>query len=277
MDRGLLRIAVSFALCTLAACVEIDPAYADSFTSTSSIPTTSGSSTDASSTSDASASGSTTTPAACDCGPFELCEDSVCTQPAKILFVNLDGATTTFGNANAAQDVQGLYAELAGSWASYDADAATRETLLSTLEAQWAAYRVLVTDTRPGAGAAPYMMAVVTATPPPAGFEGIASVAYPDCGEAISQDVSFAFASAADGFGVLAHANWVSLGFARGMGLHYNDASDDLMGFGDRFVETCYAIADPPLCPTHHPEYCGGDTNQQSSHLELEAILGAHG
>lgn len=266
---GLSRSAALLILLALPGCVEIDPAYAESFTTTTAA---------SSSTTDDAASGeASTTAAACECGPYELCEGSACIAPTKILFVNLDGVTTTFGNADASQNVQGLYTELAGTWDPYGADASTRETLLTALSQHWAAYRVLVTDTRPDPGSAPYVMAVVTATPPPAGFEGVAYIAYPDCGDLIPQDVSFVFASPTDAFGVLEHAKWASGSMGRGMGLHYNDAADDLMGLGDRFRETCYAITDPPLCSTHHPEYCDGDATQQSSHLELEALLGARG
>jgi hypothetical protein len=256
----------------LAGCVEIDPSYAESFTTTASATTTvtDASSSAASATDDAS---STATPT-CDCAPLELCEAGACTQPARVLFVNLDGATTTFGNADASQDVQGLYAELAGTWDPYGADEATRQMMLSAIEEQWAAYRVVVTDERPPAG--PYLMAVVTATPPPTGFEGVAYVAYPDCGEAIAQDVSFVFGAPGDGAGTPTHANWVSGAFGRGLGLRYNEAADDIMGFGNRFVDSCYPSMDPP-CAAHHPELCNDDDMQQNSHGELVALLGARG
>jgi hypothetical protein len=268
--RGLHHpAALLLALAILPACVEIDPAYAESFSTT----TAAGTTTDTSTTS----SGDSTGTPACDCTAYELCEADTCTPPAKILFVNLDGVATTFGAPDASQDSQGLYEELAGTWSAYGADEATRQTLLGAIEQQWAAYRVIVTDVRPDPGSAPYMMAVVTATPPPAGFEGVAYIAFPDCGETIAQDVSFVFAAPSDGFGVPAHANWVSGAFGRGLGLHYNDATDDIMGTGDRFVETCYPIAEMPPCTAHHPELCSDDPMQQSSHLELEALLGARG
>lgn len=265
--------ACAWLLPCLTACIEIDPSYADSFTSgasTTASPTTS----DASSSSGEPSSDASTATPACDCAPLELCEAGACTQPARVLFVNLDGATTTFGNADASQDVQGLYPELAGTWDAYGADAPTREQLLATITEQWAAYRVVVTDTRPPAP--PYLMAVVTATLPPAGFEGVAYIAFPDCGELIAEDVAFVFATPNDGFGPPTHANWVSGAFGRGLGLRYNDAPDDLMGFGDRFVATCYTSADPP-CTAHHPELCGSDPMQQSSHGELVELLGARG
>jgi hypothetical protein len=270
--RGLPRTAVLLTLATLAACVEIDPSYAESFTTTvaSTTDEPGPTSSDSSSSSDAS-----TTPAACDCPPEQLCETDVCTPPAKLLFVNLDGVTTTLGNADASQDVQGLYPELAGTWAGYGADEATRQALLAAIAEQWAAYRVIVTDTRPPAGSAPYLMAVVTTDATPEPVSGAAWVAFPDCGDTIPQDVTFVFASPSDGFGVPTHAIWVTSSFARALGLQFTDANDDITGFGDRFVETCYPRAEMPACTAHHPEFCGGDANQQSSHLELEALLGA--
>ncbi|MCX4247320.1 hypothetical protein [Paraliomyxa miuraensis] len=262
-------------LATLPACVEIDPSYADSYTTTISA-TTDPSTTDPTASSTTAPDDSSGTPA-CDCEPFQLCEAGTCTAPSRILFVNLDGVTATFGAANASQDSHNLYPELAGTWDGYGADDATRQTLLSTITTQWEPFRVVVTDQRPPAGSAPYLQAVVTATPPPAGFEGVASIAFPDCGDAIPQDMSFVFAQPGDAFGVSTHANWVSLAFARGLGLQYTNAADDLSGFGDRFVETCYPIAEATPCAAHHPEYCNDDPMQQSSLLELQAILGARG
>jgi hypothetical protein len=265
--RGSLPCALLLLPCPFA-CVEIDPSYADSITTT-------GQTSDPSTSSDASSSdGSTAPPSACECAPLELCEAGACTQPSRVLFVNLDGVTTTFGSADASQNVEGLYEELAGTWDPYGADEATRQTLLSLVEEHWAPFRVVVTDTRPPAG--PYLMAVVTASPPPAFLEGAVYVAYPDCGETIAQDVSFVFAAPGDPFGVAAHARWVSGAIGRGLGLRRNDASDDIMGLGDRFAETCHPSMDP-ACAAHHPELCNDDPMQQSSYGELAALLGTRG
>lgn len=268
-------------LATLTACVEIDPSYADSYTSTSvattTDPTATGSSTDdptaTSSTDPSDSSGSV----ACDCDPFELCEAGTCTEPARILFVNLDGVTAIFGAADASQDSHNLYPELAGTWDPYGADEATRETLMSTLSTQWEPFRVVVTDERPPAGSAPYVQVVVTASPLPPRFMGSPLIVFPDCGDTILRDMSFVFAQPGDGAGPLLHANWISLVLGRGFGLQSVDAPDDLMGFGDRFVETCHPRVETPPCAAHHPEYCGDDPMQQSSLLELQAILGARG
>jgi hypothetical protein len=270
--RGLHHTtAFLLAIATLPACVEIDPAYGESFTTT----TAAGSTTDPTTT-DAS-SGDSTGTLVCDCTAHELCEADTCTPPAKILFVNLDGVTASFGAPDASQDSHNLYPELAGTWEAYGADQATRQTLLTTIEEQWAAYRVVVTDTRPTAGSAPYLMAIVTASPPPEGFASGGAVAFPDCGETIQQDVSFVFVAPGDAFGLQVHADLVSSAFGRGLGLQFTNSNEDIMGYGDQFQETCYARAEMPACTAHHPEFCGGDVNQQSSHLELEALLGAHG
>jgi hypothetical protein len=268
--RGFHRTAALLALATVPACVEIDPAYGESFTTTTTGLATA-------TTTDASSGDASSGLAVCDCSPHELCEAQTCTPPAKILFVNLDGVTATFGAADASQDSHNLYPELAGTWSAYGADDATRQTLLTTIEQHWAAYRVVVTDTRPPAGSAPYLMAIVTASPPPAPFVVGDPIAYPDCGETIPQDVSFVFAAPGDGLGVPVHAALVSHVFGRGLGLQFNDSSDDIMGFGDRFQETCYPRIEMPPCAAHHPEFCDGDANLQSSHLELESLLGARG
>jgi hypothetical protein len=262
------RCTVLFLPC-LAACVEIDPAYADSFTTTT---TTAGSSTTATASSDSSSDGSTSTPT-CDCGPLELCEADMCTQPARVLFVNLDGATTTFGNADASQDIEGLYPELAGTWDPYGADEPTRQMLLSLVAEHWAPFRVVITDTRPAAP--PYLMAVVTATPAPESLGNPPHVAFPDCDEVIPQDVSFVFAAPDDGFGVAAHASYVSSAFGRGLGLRYSDSGDDIMAYGASFVDACLPASDGS-CMAQNPELCS-DPMQQNSYRELEARLGARG
>lgn len=272
MARGLHRTAALLALAALPACVEIDPAYGESFTTT----TAAGPTTDPTTADLSSSDGSTATPA-CDCTPHELCEADLCTPPARILFVNLDGVTAIFGIPDAPQDSHNLYPELAGTWSAYGADEATRQTLLTAVEQQWAPYRVVVTDTRPAAGSAPYVMVVVTADPPPDVVSGSIFVAYPDCGDTILQDMAFVFARPGDGFGVAEHAKWVGTVFGRTFGLQYNDSPEDIMGYGDRFQETCYPRVEMPACSAHHPEFCGGDANQQSSHLELESLLGARG
>lgn len=274
LRRSLARRLAPLLAC-VAACVEIDPSYGDSYATTSTGSAAEGlGSTESSGTTNASASddaGSGSGSVACDCGPLELCESGTCAAPARVLFVNLDGATTTFGNADASQDVEGLYPELAGRWAPYAGDEATRQMLLSLVEAQWAPFRVVVTATRPPAG--PYLMAVVTSSPSPASLESPVFVAFPDCGEAIAQDVAFVFAAPGDGFGVAGHARFVSAALGRGLGLRYSDADDDIMGFGDRFVDGCRPSSDAP-CTAHHPELCPEDPTQQNSYGELAALLG---
>jgi hypothetical protein len=264
LARGLLLLPC------LPACVEIDPSYAESFVASTGEPV--GSSDSSAATISASGSdASTSPPPACDCSPLELCEADMCTPPARVLFVNLDGVTTSFGNADASQDVQGLYMELAGAWEPYGADGATRQMLLALVQEQWAPFRVVVTDTRPPAP--PYLMAVVTASPVPATLPPSPAFAFPDCGEMIAQDISFVFATPSDGYGVAQHANWVSSTFGRALGLRFVDSSDDIMGFGDRFLETCYPSTDP-VCAAHDPALCSDDPMQQSSHGELAALLG---
>lgn len=255
----------------VAACVEIDPSYADSSlaTTTSDVISSDGSTAAATDTGSAS-DDSTSSPPTCDCAVLELCEAGMCTQPARVLFVNLDGVTTTFGNPDASQDVQGLYEELAGTWDPYGADEPTRQMLLALIAEHWAPFRVVVTDMRPAAG--PYLMSVVTATPAPAFLMNPPHVAFPDCGELIPQDVSFVFASQSDGFGVAAHASYVSSAFGRGLGLRYSDSADDVMAYGTSFVDACLPSSDAS-CTAAHPEICG-DPMQQSSYGELSALLG---
>lgn len=266
----MFRGALALLLVGLPACVEIDPSYADGFTTTTEATATDTMASASASTTDAASDGSTG-PATCDCALLEVCQDGTCTAPARILYINLDGVTTTFGNADASQNVQNLYQEFATTWDPYGADEATRQALLSAIAEHWAPFPVVVTDMRPAAG--PYVMAVVSASPRPAGFEGFALFAYPDCGDVLPQDIVFVLASPSDGAGAGLHADWVSSTIGRALGLRRTEAPDDLMGYGSRFADACNASTDT-ACPTAHPALCGDDPMQQNSYGELAALLG---
>ena len=222
------------------------------------------------STTDATADDSTG-PATCECALLEVCENGTCVPPVRTLYINLDGVTTTLGNPDATQNVQNLYPEFAITWDPYGADEATRQALLSAIAEQWAPFPVVVTDMRPATG--PYVMAVVSASPPPAGFEGFSLFAFPDCGDMYPQDIVFVLASPSDGAGPAIHANWVSSTLGRALGLRLTEATDDIMGYGSRFTDVCNASTDAS-CPTAHPELCGGDAMQQNSYGELVELLG---
>ncbi|MCA9704678.1 MAG: hypothetical protein KDK70_02375 [Myxococcales bacterium] len=269
--------ACSAVVLVLSGCVEIDPSYGESYTTgdpTSAGPGTTGPGTAGTDdTDDTESSGAS----ACDCGPWELCEAGACTTPARILFINLEGATTVFGVADASMDSHNLYPELAGTWAGYSADPAQRQALLDAIAAQWAPFDVLVTDQRPEASAAPYLMAIVTADPPPAGFEGVAWIAFPDCGDLIARDVTFVFDAPGDGFTTQQHANSTSGAIARTFGLQLTSSPDDITGFGGQFVDACIARSENPPCDAHDPSVCGGDASQQNSFRVLEALLGLRG
>lgn len=263
-------------------CVEIDPSYGESY-STSSEPTSatsiaSATSIDASTGPDDDDSSSVSGDPGCACGPWELCEGGACTPPTRILYINLDGATTTFGPADASMNSQNLYEEFEASFAGYSPDAGPREALMDAITAQWAPFGVLVTGQRPDPSVTtPYMMAVVTADPPPAGFEGVAWVAFPDCGDGITRDVAFVFNAPGDGFSAQEHANAVSGAIAQTFGLQRTGSSDDITGFGGQFVDACIPRSQDPPCAAHDPQLCGGDATQQNSYRELAALLGLRG
>ncbi|MEX1362720.1 MAG: hypothetical protein AB1Z98_06310 [Nannocystaceae bacterium] len=275
----MLRGWTGVAACVMVAgCVEIDPSYGESFSAGAGSSTSSGSgsnpATGSSSGSDDQSSGSGVL--TCDCGPWELCEAGVCTMPARILFVNLEGVTTTFGGADASMDRQNLSELLEGSWAGYSDDATERQALLDIIAAQWEPFRVVVTDQRPDAAAAPYLMAVVTADPPPPEFGGTPWFAFPDCNDLIERDVAFVFMAPGNGLGTQTHADYTSQAITRTFGLLLTSSGDDITGFGSQFVDACVPL-DEPACAEHVQAFCDGDPDQQNSFRELEALLGLRG
>lgn len=272
-DRAAASLLLTLLLTLLlGGCVEIDPSYADSYTSGASGEAT-GADTQTADSDTGEGSGSSGDPT-CDCGPWELCEAGACTAPARILFINLDGATTVFGAADASMDSQNLFPEFAGTWSGYSDDEVARQALMDAITIQWAPFRVVVTDQRPDASAAPYAMAIVTADPRPAGFEGTPWVAFPDCGDSIPRDVTFVFAAPGDGFSTQQHANTTSQALGRTFGLQRTNSPDDINGSGGQFLDQCIARAEDPPCAAHDPGLCGGDATQQNAYRELESLVG---
>ena len=174
-------------------------------------------------------------------------------------------------------DSHNLFPEFEGTWGGYSGDPAVRQTLLDVITAQWAPFRVIVTGERPDASAAPYVMAIVTADPPPAGFEGVAWVAFPDCGDGIPRDVAFVFNAPGDGFTTDQHANSTSQALARTFGIQRTDSTGDISGVGGQFLDECAMRLEDPPCAAHDPGLCGGDATQQNAYRELEALLGLRG
>ncbi len=272
MGSSPARIAMAVATASvLGGCFEIDPSYAESLTS-GVASSTSGDT--GSSTAGDTASGDEV--GSCDCTALEVCAEGACVPPTKILFVNLDGVTTSFGVADATMDSHNLFPELVGAWDGYSDDMAVKQALLDALSAQWAPYRVVVTDQRPGAGEAPYMMVVVTASAAPEPHTGSIWIAFPDCNDAIPQDVALAFMQPGDGLTTQQHANFISQAISRTLGLVRSDSPADITGSGSMFLDECVTRVEE-ACPVPHPEYCDGDLTQQNAHRELEALLGLAG
>lgn len=261
------RLAASLLLILPLGCVEIDPSYGESYSTSASSSATGTSSTDPL---ESSSSGDPT----CDCGPWQLCEAGACTEPARILFVNLDEVTTTNGPPDASMNVQALAGELSGTWSGYSDDEAERQALMDIITAQWAPFRVLVTDQRPDASAAPYMMAIVTSDPPPPEIGPTVWFAYPDCGDLDLRDIAFVFMAPGNGYDTQAHANFTSGAIARTFGILRTSSTQDIAGGGSQFVDACSPLSGDPPCPMHPQMFCDGDIMQQNSFRELETLFG---
>lgn len=253
-------------------CVEIDPIYGESYQPSSGASTSTGASDTGASTNDGNDGSSSSGEPTCDCGPWQLCEAGACTEPARILFVNLDDVTTTNGPPDASMNVQALALELSGTWSGYSDDPAERQALMDIITAQWAPFRVIVTDQRPDPSAAPYMMAIVTSDPPPPEIGDTIWFAFPDCGDLDQRDIAFVFMAPGNGFDTQTHANFTSGAIARTFGLLRTNSPEDITGIGSQFVDACFPLDGDPPCAAHI-NACG-DANQQNAFRELEALFG---
>lgn len=201
-----------------------------------------------------------------DCAPRELHDRAV-------VFVNFDGGTIFFSNFDdATQNRSWLWS---GEWPAYG-DGPQRDEVMELLRGHWADFNVVFTDERPGSG--PYTMVMVG---PEFVVEGGAlGVAPVDCNDTEPANIVYAFVSADDGLGPVAHAWTISHEVAHSYGLDHVTPPDDVMheklGFGDpSFQEACSEVVGGPNgvgCPQQHAVPCSETT--QSSWQDLHLLFG---
>jgi MYXO-CTERM domain-containing protein len=188
-----------------------------------------------------------------------------------VVFVNFDGAELLFGNDDARDDTTVL-SELAGPFPAYGGTS-QRDATLQAVRSDFAAYDVLVVDTRPSSGN--YTMAMVG--PYDAGTTlGIAPL---DCRDSFPNNIVFAFHGDGDGYTSTAQANTISQEVAHSFGLEHVADQRDIMypvstGGDPGFLDECVKIVPSPdiVCGSQHEEHC--PSGEQSSHRELLARFG---
>jgi hypothetical protein len=197
--------------------------------------------------------------------------------PAKqgVIFVNFDGATLNSGWDNSHTNTTQI-SQLAGSFAAYGAGA-KRDAVMQAVRDDWAAYNVIVTDSRPQSG--DYTMNMTGPTNPFGG--GVLGIAPLDCEDAQTHNnITFAFHSANDQFSATIQATTVSQEVAHSYGLEHVNEPGDIMnpynaGGDASFIDRCIQIVSNQgiVCTAQHAAQCGTGS-QQNAHLELLTLFG---
>ena len=199
--------------------------------------------------------------------------------PAHTIFLNFEGPTLAGGAVDDARTDQTSIDGFDIDFQPYG-DAGDEAMLLALVEADFAAFDVLVTDERPAAG--DYTMIVVSPTNPiGAGLLGISSGN--DCGNANPNNISFAFFGTGDDFTLQLQANVIagqvglSVGLERTIDISQSDIMHQTVDDTDReFLDLCIELRDPPVpvCLAEHESICGAGSGRQNAFQELEAIFG---
>jgi hypothetical protein len=183
-----------------------------------------------------------------------------------VVFVNFDGAELFFGQDDARNDTTVL-SEMAGAFPAYGGTS-QRDATLQAVRSDFAAYDVIVVDTRPSSGN--YTMAMVG--PYEAGT--VLGIAPLDCRDSFPNNIVFAFHGDGDGYTSTAQANTISQEVAHSYGLEHVSDQRDIMypvstGGDPVFLDVCVPIVPSPdiICGDQHDDHC--PAGEQSSHREL--------
>lgn len=189
------------------------------------------------------------------------------------IFVNFDGAQLSSGWDDSLNDVTQI-SECAGSFAAYG-EGAKRDAVMQAVRDDWAAYNVIITDTRPGSG--DYTMNMTGPSNPFGG--GVLGIAPLDCDDSQTHNnITFAFHSINDQFDASTTATTIGQEVAHSYGLEHVDEPGDIMnpynaGGDPSFTDQCIAITGGSACTSQHAAECGSGS-QQNSHQELLTLFG---
>ncbi|HWB76446.1 MAG TPA: Ig-like domain-containing protein [Nannocystaceae bacterium] len=190
-----------------------------------------------------------------------------------VLFVNFDGAELSSGWDDSINDVTQI-GECAGSFAAYG-DGSMRDAVMQAVRTDWAAFDMVVTDTRPASG--DYVMNMTGPSNPFGG--GVLGIAPLDCDDSETpNNITFAFVSANDGLGASEHATTIGQEVAHSFGLEHVGDEGDIMnpyvaGGDPSFKDECIGIVNGGSCPDQHAAECG-DAYSQNSFRELMTLFG---
>jgi MYXO-CTERM domain-containing protein len=195
-----------------------------------------------------------------------------------VIFVNFDGAQLTAGPDNSKTNTTQI-SQLAGTFAAYG-NGAKREAVMQATRENFAAYNIIITETRPASG--DYVMNMTGPTNPFGG--GVLGIAPLDCNDSQTHNnITYAFHSINDNFSAAVTATTIGQEVAHSFGLEHVNEPGDIMnpynaGGNASFRDQCIAIApgnNGIVCGSQHAAQCGAST-QQNSHRELLALFGSN-
>jgi MYXO-CTERM domain-containing protein len=192
------------------------------------------------------------------------------------IFVNFDGANLSSGYDDSTSNVTQI-GECAGSFSAYG-EGAKRDATIQAVRDDWAAYNVLIVESRPDSG--DYTMCMVGPSNPFGG--GVLGIAPLDCeDQQTHNNITYAFHSVNDSFDASTQATTIGQEVAHSYGLEHVDEAGDIMnpynaGGDPSFTDQCITIVGGGsiVCGSQHAAECGS-AGQQNSHQELLTLFGA--
>ncbi|MCY1054185.1 Ig-like domain-containing protein [Nannocystis sp. SCPEA4] len=192
-----------------------------------------------------------------------------------VFFLNYDGVTLKHTGKDDAKQDETAFAEFEANYKPYG-EGNKRAASMQAVKADWAAYKVVITDERPQEGE--YTMCVNSPTNVFGG--GVLGVAMLDCEDAkVASNVVLAFHSAKDQYSASTQATTMSQEIAHAYGLEHVNEPNDVMnpynaGGDPSFRDECLKLdpKTPVRCGDQHKQFCD---KGQNSHQELMWLFGS--
>ncbi|WAS97178.1 Ig-like domain-containing protein [Nannocystis punicea] len=193
-----------------------------------------------------------------------------------VFFLNYDGVKLKHTGKDDAKNDETAFEEFEADFKPYG-EGSKRAASLQAVKADWAKYKVVITDERPEEGE--YTMCVNS--PTNVIGAGVLGVAMLDCEDAkIASNVVLAFHSAKDKYSASTQATTMSQEIAHAYGLEHVNEPDDIMnpynaGGDPSFRDECLKLDTnvPVRCGDQHKQFCD---KGQNSHAELMWLFGAN-